>query len=146
MLPLTYCGLERRLLSFLYIYRVSNQYGNTFNFNFLILYQCYCKSKTSSVKLRFEPSRGHLDFDFFQKIRLVFRISEKQKKTDFFWRHAPNPFFSWNFVSSSNPCTRVHESEKTKSWDVLKKRGWHGAKKKFIFVSFFADPKNNLIF
>ena len=35
----------------------------------------------------------------------------------------------------------VHESEKTKSWDILKKRGWHGAKNKFCFVSFFEDPK-----
>ena len=29
---------------------------------------------------------------------------------------------TWNFDSSSNPCTRLHESEKTKSWDVLKKK------------------------
>ena len=29
------------LIHFIVIYRVSHQYGNTFNFNFLILYQCY---------------------------------------------------------------------------------------------------------
>ena len=43
---------------------------------------------------------------------------------------------TWNFVFSSNPCTwvheilfllqfhvpRIHESEKTKSWDILKKK------------------------
>ena len=110
---------------------MSHQYGNTFNFNFLILYQCYCKSKTSSEKLRFKPSRGHLDFDFFQKIRLVFRVGKKRNKTEFFLAPCPHPLFfkmsqdfvfsdswnfvfssnvpgTWNFVSSSNPCTRVH--------------------------------------
>jgi hypothetical protein len=65
---------------------------------------------------------------FFQKIRLFFRVGRFMYRT-------------WNFVSSSNSCTRVHESEKTKSWDILKKRGWHGAKKNFSFVSFFVDPK-----
>ena len=44
--------------------------------------------------------------------------------------------------------TWVHESEKTKSWYILKKgRGVmastsHGVKKKFRFVLFFANSKN----
>ena len=117
-----HCGHNFQILP---KYRVSHQYGNTFNFDFLILYQCYCKSKTSSEKLRFKPSRGHLDFDFFQKIRLFFRVGKKRNKTEFFFGSIPPPppFFqnvprfcflrfmypgTWTFVSSSNPCTRVH--------------------------------------
>ena len=96
--------------------RVSHQYGNTFNFNFLILYQCYCKSKTSSEKLRSKPSRGHLDFDFFQKIRLFFRVDKKRNKTEILFGAMPPFFFkmSQDFVFSDS-CTRVHEfEEKTK--------------------------------
>ena len=38
----------------------------------------------------------------------------------------------------------VHESEETKSWDILTKRGWgHGAKKNLHFVSL--KVKNDLI-
>ena len=96
---------------------MSHQYRNTFNFNFLILYQCYCKSKTSSEKLRSKPLRGHLDFDFFQKIRLFFRVGKKRNKTEFFLAPCPHPLFfkmSQDFVFSDS-CTRVHEfEEKTK--------------------------------
>ena len=83
------------------IYRVSHQYGNTFNFNFLILYQCYCKSKTSSEKLRFKPSRGHLDFDFFQKIRLFFRVGKKRNKNKKKRKEKENNFLLslWRFGS-----------------------------------------------
>ena len=50
-------------------------------------------------------------------------------------------------LTKKRPCTRVHESEKTKSWDILKKRGWgHGAKRNFGFVSNFADPINEINF
>ena len=80
----------------LHIYRVSHQYGNTFNFNLLILYQRYCKSKTCFEKFRSKPSRGHLDFDFFQKIRLFFRVDKKRNKTEIFFGSIPppTPFFS----------------------------------------------------
>ena len=109
---------------------------------------------------------------FFQKIRLVFRVGIKRNKTEiFFGAMPPPPFFkmSQDFVFSES-CTRVHEfeektkfhvpgymdlkkkqnsmypvheSEKTKSWDILKKSGWGrlGAKKNFRFVSFFANSK-----
>ena len=112
------------------MYRVSHQYGNKFKFNYLILYQCYSKSKNSSEKLRFNPSRGQLDFDFFKKFDYFLGSAKNETKRNFFWRHA-TPFFSkcrkilfspihvpgymefcfffksmypgtWNFVSSSN--------------------------------------------
>ena len=110
-------------IRYLAIYRVSHQYGNTFNFNFLILYQCYWKSKTCFEKFRSKPSKGHLDFDCISKIRLFFRVGKNQNKTEIFFGAMPPPFFqnvprfcflsfmypgTWNFVSSSNPCTRVH--------------------------------------
>ena len=117
------------------IYRVSHQYGNTFNFNYLILYQCYSKSKTSSEKLRFKPSRGHLDFDFFQKIRLFFRVGTKRNKNEIFFdaMPPPSPFFkmSQDFVFSDS-CTR----------DILKKGGGMAPKK----ISFLPTQKNNQIF
>ena len=84
------------------IYRVSHQYCNTFNFNFLILYQCYCKSKTSSEKLRFKPSSGHLDFDFFSKIRLVFRLAKNETKRKFFYTR--NLLFVRIFAFNQNIC------------------------------------------
>ena len=108
-------------------YRVSHQYGNTFNFYFVILYQCYCKSKTSSEKLRSKPSRGHLDFDFFQKIRLFFRVGKKRNKTEFFLApFRPHPLFfktSKDFVFSDS-CTRVAKCQKF-----------------FCFLLFFPHPK-----
>ena len=73
------------------IYRVSHQCGNTFNFNFLILYQCYWKSKTCFEKFRSKPSRGHLDFDFFQKNRLFFRVDKTRNKTEIFFGSMPSP-------------------------------------------------------
>ena len=139
---------------------LSRQYGNTFNFNFLILYQCYWKSKTCFEKFISKPSRGHLDFDFFQKIRLFFRVDKKRNKTEKIFGSMPPPNFkmsqdfvfsdsctrvhgilsllqihvstpgTWNFVFSSNSCTKVQESEKTKSWDILKKGGWGMVPKK----------------
>ena len=81
---------------------LSHQYGNTFNFNFLILYQCYCKSKTSSEKLRFKPSSGHLDFDFFSKIRLVFRLAKDETKRKFFYTR--NLLFVRIFAFNQNIC------------------------------------------
>ena len=92
-----------------FLYRVSHQYGNTFNFNFLILYQCYWKSKTCLKKYRSKPSKGHLDFVFFQKIRLFFRVDKKRQKINFFLAR-PHPLFfkmSHNFVFSDS-CTPVH--------------------------------------
>ena len=91
-----------KLLRAVTIYRVSDQYGNTFNFNFLILYQCYCKSKTSSEKLRFKPSSGHLDFDFFSKIRLVFRLAKNETKRKFFYTR--NLLFVRIFAFNQNIC------------------------------------------
>ena len=70
------------------MYRVSHQYGNTFNFNFLILCQCYCKSKTSYKKLRFKPSNGYLDFDFFLGL-----AKNEAKRNFFFGSMPPHPFF-----------------------------------------------------
>ena len=136
--PYSFLHSKERNFKAIYKYRVSHQYGNTFNFDYLILYQCCCKSKTYSEKLRFKPSRGHLDFDFFQKIWLFFRVGKKTKqKWNFFWRHAtlffskcPKILFSqihvtgymdfcfffksmypgtWTFVSSSNPCSGYME-------------------------------------
>ena len=78
------------------IYRVSHQYRNTFNFNFLTLYQCYCKSKTSSEKLRSKTSRGLLDFDFFLKIRLFSKVGRKRNKTGNFLAPCPHPLTNEN--------------------------------------------------
>ena len=83
-------------------YRVSHQYGNTFNFNFLSFFQCYCKSKTSSEKLRFKPSSGNLDFDFFSKIRLVFRLAKNETKRKFFYTR--NLLFVRIFAFNQNIC------------------------------------------
>ena len=148
------------------IYRVSHQYGNTFNFDFLILYQCYWKSKTSSEKFRSKPSRGHLDFDFFQKIRLFFRVGKKRNKTESFFGSIPPPppFFqnvqrfcflrfmlrfmypgTWTFVSSSNPCTRVHGLSFLLQNKILGhfEKKWVGAawsQKKIRFCFVFCRP------
>ena len=100
------------------IYRVSHQYGNTFNFNFLILNLCYWKSKTCFEKFRSKPSRGHLDFDFFQKIWLFFRVRKKRNKTEFLFGSMPPSFFQNVPRFCFHSCTQVHESEKTKSWDI----------------------------
>ena len=39
----------------------------------------------------------------------------------------------------------LHESEKTKSLDILKKKGWHGVKKNSVLFRFLPTLKNNLI-
>ena len=129
----------------LHIYRVSHQYGNTFNFNFLILYQCCCS----------KPSRGHLDFDFFQKNLLFFRVRKKWKKTEFLFGAMPPPFFkmSQDFVFSDS-CTWVHEFEEKTKFHVpgymkfwfsqflcvaqAVEEGWHN----FFFAFFFNIWKN----
>jgi hypothetical protein len=53
---------------------------------------------------------------------------------------------TWIWRKNKIPCTRVHESAKTKSWDILKKRGWHGAKQISSLFRFLPTLKNNLIF
>ena len=94
----------------------------------------FCISATGKVK----PLLKSLDPNLHRATLILIFF----RKLDYFLGSAKNET-KRNFVFSSNSCTRVHESEKTKSWDILKKRGWgrNGAKKNFRFVSFFADPK-----
>ena len=122
----------------------------------------FCISATAKVKPLLKSLDSNLQgatliLIFFQKIRLFFKVVKKRNKTEIFFGpvppRCPKILFSqiyvssypgtWNFVFSSKSCTRLHESEKTKSWDILKKSGWGrlGAKKNFRFVSFFANPK-----
>ena len=51
---------------------------------------------------------------------------------------------TWNFVSSSNPCTRVHESEKKKYFLIM--GGWTGFLFSFFFGNFFQQVKKLLNF
>ena len=75
------------------MYRVSHQYHNSFNFNFLILHQCYCKTKTFSEKLRYKPWKGHLDLDFFKKLDYFLGLAKNETRRDFFfWLHASTPW------------------------------------------------------
>ena len=142
------------------MYRVSHQYGNKFKFNYLILYQCYSKSKNSSEKLRFNPSRGQLDFDFFKKFDYFLGSAKNETKRNFFWRHA-TPFWSkcrkilfspihvpgymefCFFFKFMYPGTWIWENKIVGHFD---KRGWHGAKKNCVLFRFLPTLENNLIF
>ena len=110
----------------------------------------------------------HLDFDFFQKIRLFFRVGKKRNKTEIFFGAEPPPTtffqnvprfcflrFIWIWRKNKIPCTVHGFEEETKFhvpgymnlrkqnlWTFWKKRWWG----LFRFVSFCSDPTNYSIF
>ena len=125
----------------------------------------FCISATGKVKpllKSLDPNllRGHLDFDFFQKIWLFFRVQKKRKS--FLAPCRPNPLFfkmSQDFVYSDS-CTWVHEFEEKTKFHVQgymnlrkqnlgtfwKKEGGMAPKKISVLFRFLSTLKNNQIF
>ena len=67
-----------------------------FNYNFLILYQCYCKSKTCSEKLRPKSSRDHLNFIFSKKMNISITSAKTKTKREIFLAPCPHPLTNGN--------------------------------------------------
>ena len=79
---------------------------------------------------------SYLDFDFFQKIRLFFRVSKKRNKAEFFLAPCPHPLFfqnvprfcflrfmypgTWIWRKNKIPCTWVYGFEPSSiySWSI----------------------------
>jgi hypothetical protein len=96
----------------------------------------FCISATAKVK----PLLKSLDPNL-QGVTLILIFF---KKLDYFLGSAKNEIKQklHGFEEKTKFHVHVHESEKTKSWDISKKGVGAWRQKKFCFVSFFSNPKN----